>query len=352
MLIDTKCSNCSASLTYLPGARSLTCETCETSFDIAPAQDTTNVFKESELLSYLEAFEQTQEHIEVSTIECDSCGATAEFGANIKATHCAFCDTPLVVDKAQNRNRIKPQGMIPFLINRQRAIQHFNSWIGCRWLAPNALKKHAQHYEHFQGVYLPYWTYDCDVATDYRGERGYERKRKSSSGHTKIDVKWKKVTGSVATSFDDVMVPGSTSLPDKLLNRLEPWDLDALEAYADEYFIGYQAETYQIDIKQGFEDAKDRMQFDINALIRKDIGGARQFIAATDSTYSNAFFKHITLPIWVTSYRYKDKVYQVLVNGQTGKVHGTYPVSKVKLTLFQILVALAALGITILTKDT
>jgi len=48
------------------------------------------------------------------------------------------------------------------------------------------------------------------------------------------------------------------------------------------------------------------------------------------------------LPIWVTSYRFNEKVFQVLVNGQTGEVAGDRPWSVWKIVR---LVALILLGV-------
>ncbi|MDZ4289094.1 MAG: zinc ribbon domain-containing protein, partial [Prosthecobacter sp.] len=50
-------------------------------------------------------------------------------------------------------------------------------------------------------------------------------------------------------------------------------------------------------------------------------------------------FKHVLLPIWLLTYTYGSKSYQVAVNGATGKITGEYPLSWVKITI-AIVVAL------------
>ena len=54
-------------------------------------------------------------------------------------------------------------------------------------------------------------------------------------------------------------------------------------------------------------------------------------------------FKHILLPIWISAYIYKVKVYRFMINGQTGEVDGESPVSIIKVMLL-ILVILAVVG--------
>jgi len=62
------------------------------------------------------------------------------------------------------------------------------------------------------------------------------------------------------------------------------------------------------------------------------------------TTLSNRTYKYILAPIWSASYHYKDKNYQVLINGQTGEVKGRYPKSAAKIAavVAAVLVALAA----------
>ena len=62
------------------------------------------------------------------------------------------------------------------------------------------------------------------------------------------------------------------------------------------------------------------------------------------TVYSKITYKYLMLPIWVSSFKYNDKVYQFMVNGQTGKVSGKTPVSAIKV-IITILAVLAVLGL-------
>jgi hypothetical protein len=39
------------------------------------------------------------------------------------------------------------------------------------------------------------------------------------------------------------------------------------------------------------------------------------------------------LPLWISAYKYKDKTYRFLINGQTGRVSGEYPKSPLKIAM-------------------
>ncbi|MFA0415297.1 hypothetical protein AB4520_16085 [Vibrio renipiscarius] len=346
MLVDVKCLNCSSDLSYEPGTTTLICAHCEHEMEIEHASVKRAANEELDLDAYLENFSECHEQIEALTVQCDSCGAATEFGSEVKATHCAFCDTPLVLSRMENHKRVKPQGIIPFQIKRDEAIRHFGVWVKKLSLAPNDLKKHAGKAERFQGIYIPYWTYDCDTVTDYLGQKGtnYQESvtvtKADGSTETKSEHKtrWVYVSGSVAQNFDDVLIPATRSVEKELLHKLEPWNLARIVDYNDHYLQGYQAETYQVNIKEGYVDAKIRMQERIKETIEREIGGDKQIISESQSVYSNATFKHLILPIWVSSYRYKNKVYQVLVNAQTGEVNGEYPKSPFKVAFAALMV--------------
>ena len=147
----------------------------------------------------------------------------------------------------------------------------------------------------------------------------------------------------VSKFFDDVLVTATTSLPEKYIYKLEPWDLENLVPFEKSYLSGFVTEKYQIDLESGFDIAKNIMDPKIRTLIRRDIGGDVQRIISTKTRYNDITFKHLLLPVYVSAYRYKNKLYQFLVNGRTGEVQGQRPYSWIKITLV-ILVVIAIIA--------
>ena len=49
--------------------------------------------------------------------------------------------------------------------------------------------------------------------------------------------------------------------------------------------------------------------------------------------YEAVKFKHILLPLWLAAYSFHGKVYQFMVNGETGRAAGRAPLSALKLAL-------------------
>jgi hypothetical protein len=54
----------------------------------------------------------------------------------------------------------------------------------------------------------------------------------------------------------------------------------------------------------------------------------------------------VLLPLWLSAYRFRGKIYRFLVNARTGEVQGQRPYSPIKIG-FAILGGLIALGILI-----
>jgi hypothetical protein len=267
------------------------------------------------------------------------------------------------VGASVSRKRIRPKSLLPFRVKRDEARAGVLGWIKSRWFAPNRLKRFARMDSRLNGMYLPYWTYDCRTTSDYVGQRGdyywvTQTYTTRQGGRTVTrtrqvrKIRWRHASGTVHNTFDDVLVVASHSLPNDYVVRLEPWDLDGLVPYGDEYLSGFLAESYQVDLEQGFEVAKGIVEPEIRSSVRSDIGGDEQRISSIDTAYDDITFKHLLLPVWITAYRFRDRVYRVLVNGRTGEVQGERPWSWVKIVLFVLFLLLVVGGIALLAAQT
>lgn len=348
---EITCKNCGAKLTFAPGTDSLECHFCGTMNEIDVDEDARKeALQELDLNTYLNEAAGTAPKIEVTTVKCDTCGAETTFDPNIVSSECDFCGSPLVSEEAHTSQVIAPKAMLPFKITKTDAYDAYKKWIKKLWFAPNALKKQARQSEDLVGIYTPYWTYDANTRTSYTGQRGdnyqttetyYQDGQQKTRTVTK--TRWTHASGRVSRFFDDVMVPASNSLPRKYVDKLEPWDLQNMLPYDTKYLSGFKSETYQVDLSVGFDMAKKKMEPEIRSDIRRDIGGDQQRISTMNTQYFETTFKHILLPIWLSAYKYKDKVYRFMINARTGEVQGERPWSWIKITLL-IIVILAIIG--------
>lgn len=59
-------------------------------------------------------------------------------------------------------------------------------------------------------------------------------------------------------------------------------------------------------------------------------------------SHAQVRFKHLLLPMWISSFRYKEKVYRFIVNARTGEVAGERPWSVIKI-VFTVLVVIGVI---------
>ena len=356
-----KCKNCGASLRFEPGTASLKCEFCNTQNDIPTAKETV-VVEEIDFEKFLSEHNvAADDKIDVATVTCSACGASSTLGPNLSSDNCPFCDNPLVVKDGTTSNIIKPKYLLPFAVDRKAAFDDFGKWINGLWFAPGDLKNYVNNADKFNGVYIPYWTYAADTSSNYTGARGtdYEEEEtytttengeEVTNTRTVTHTEWISVAGNVVQRFDDLLVPASKSLPPHYASLLEPWDIKDLAGYNDDFLAGFKTEIYQIDVKNGFEDARKIMSAAIRTSVARDIGGDHQQINNVNTNYEHVTFKHILLPIWISAYRYNNKVYRFMVNGRTGVVKGERPYSSIKIALFVLVIVVVIAAIAIMVK--
>jgi hypothetical protein len=346
------CDNCGADFRFDPAQNRLLCDHCGNTSDIegvGPWGDAP--IREIDFDAAIANRLPEQEMEETRVSQCPNCAAQVEFDPGVHAAECPFCATPVVADTGRNRH-FKPKGLLPFALDEEHARDAMKDWLGSLWFAPNGLQDYARKGRKMTGIYVPYWTFDADTKSSYRGERGtvyYETRRVTRNGKTETvrvaKVRWRPASGRVARFFDDVLVLASRSLPKHYTDKLGPWDLSAMEPYRPEFLAGFRAEAYTVDLKNGYVEARDYMDRVINRDVKFDIGGDRQRVHHIDTRISDVTFKHILLPIWLAAYKYRGKSYRFVVNGRTGAVQGERPWSAIKIGFAIVLGLILAAGV-------
>ncbi|MBK8011616.1 MAG: hypothetical protein IPK13_09705 [Deltaproteobacteria bacterium] len=337
------CQSCGANLEFDPSRQGLQCPYCshEQSVDRDVERPIVEYSFEAALAcaGRRKARELMPQAVEV---RCKGCGAKVVL--DVQARRCAFCDSPLVAEPTDDE-LLSPESLLPFAVDEDDAKRRFVAWLASRWFAPSDLARRARR-DGLEGVYLPYWTYDSNTTTRYSGMRGehyyvtvsYNDSNGKRQTRRERRTRWWPESGTVHVPFDDVLIAATASLPRPLLRALEPWDLAALEPYQPGYLSGFLAERYGVDLEAGFDLAEARMDPQIRSAIRRDIGGDTQRILSMQVRHDDVRFKHLLLPIWLSSIRYRERVFRVLVNARTGEVVGERPYSWFKILGATVLV--------------
>jgi len=345
-----------------PGTASLKCPYCGTENVVKqPETGPTGrppVEQELDFLTFLSQLADQADTVETTSVRCDGCGSEQTLRPGQTAGTCAFCGKAIVA-QATVRRTIKPASLLPFKVGKEQAVEAFRQWMSGLWFAPGNLKLLAER-NGLQGVYVPAWTYDTNADTEYSGQRGdnyweTETYTETENGQTVTKTRqvqrtrWSWVSGRVFNAFDDVLVLAVRTLPRKA-EKLEPWDLASLEAYDDRYLSGFIGESYTVDLGEGFGIAQQKMKPVIDRTICQDIGGDHQRIDSANTNYHDITFKHLLLPMWISAYRYQNKVYNFLVNARTGEVAGDRPWSVWKIVRLIVAILAVLIVIVIIAK--
>jgi len=346
------CIQCGARLDFDPSARALKCPYCQHTQIIDP----TVAGDEKEIEAYLRRATSGMKTLiagRSSQVRCTGCGATVLLEDKVVTERCPYCHTHLENKPEVAQEMIDPESILPFAISQRDAQGKFIDWLHGLWFAPSPLRTLATLRD-LNGVYVPYWTYDAMTYTRYNGMRGdnytesQEYTERDASGkettktRTVTKTHWYHVSGEVDHFFDDVLIVATESLPAHLVSKFSEWELAKLEGFKADYLAGFLTERYAVNLEQGLDSAKQVMDGTIRELCRADIGGDHQKVEAVFTQHVGVTFKHLLLPIWMTSYYYQNKLYQILINGQTGEVAGDRPWSIYKIVR---LVGIVLLGI-------
>ena len=337
------CGTCGSDLRFAPGERLLRCDHCGAVEQMpAPSPWDRTAVEELDLSrARNDARSRAVPEMEVTrVVQCTSCGAQVEFDPVEHAAECPFCASPVVTDTGEHRH-IKPRGILPFEIDQQAGQNAMKKWMSGLWFAPNALKKYARTDHSLKGIYMPYWTFDAQSETAYRGQRG-TRHSTGSGKNRQTEIRWRRVSGHISHFFDDVLVIGSRTLPEDHVRRISHYDLTALEPYRPEFLAGFRAEAYSIDVIEAEQMARQDMDAALRTMVKRDIGGDAQRIDDMQVQLSDLTFKHILVPVWIAAYRFRGKSFRFVVNARTGTVAGERPWSPWKIAFAVVIGAILA----------
>lgn len=343
---DKKCPQCGGVMDFDPASGKLKCPYCDYEESIPVSEDTPK--KAEELDFFSASFTANKDWgIATKTVLCKACGAESIYDSMQTSAICPFCGSNQVME-ANEQDTIAPGGVVPFSISDKEAAELFKKWIKRKWFCPKLAKDSAKP-KRFNGIYLPYWTFDSNTYSSYQGEYGIQHTRKDAKGNTHVETTWHRTHGTHKEFINDELILATSKHDSSILRHLEPFDTESNKTYKPEYIAGFVAERYSLGLKDAWEQAKDaiknRLKRHISDKIQSEHHADTTRNIRLDTKFDDITYKYLLLPVWVSNFKYNDQVYQFMVNGQTGKVAGKTPLSipKIILTTLAIIALIALL---------
>ena len=330
-----KCSSCGANMRFDPETQMLICDHCGRKESVAKTIEA----KEISLFSAISVTGADMEETMVFT--CENCGAKVSLSGTKTATLCPFCGTPHV-RKAEELSGLKPNGLLPFLFDKEKAVEFSKKWAKKKLYAPRDFKK-SLNVDNINGIYTPCFTFDSSTTSVYSGRIGKRHTRVVGFGknrHTETYIVWQNISGTYCDSFNDVLISAGEKVNQKKIDKLSPFDTDSSREYDEKYVLGFASYRYDREIADCWNDAKTK----IDGVIKRGILSQYYYDVVdylnVSTQHEHVTYKYVMLPVYIGNFKYKKKLYNFYINGTTGKIYGKTPVSWVK-TLFTVLGVLA-----------
>ena len=348
------CPGCGATLIFAADLQKMRCEYCDAEIDIEKVTkgEAPKAPIEKALAELLNAEAAKGYGVPTQALQCQQCGAAISYPDKVTSGSCCFCGSNLVVEKAGNAQLITPESLIPFKVTKEKANETFRRWVASLWFRPNDLKKMAR-VKDIDGVYAPFWTFDAQADTRWQAESGYyyyvTEEFTNSEGKKETrqvqHTRWEASSGRHHGSYDDLLICASKGLSENLVRVLEPYHTTQnLVGYQSSYLSGWGAEEYAVGPKEAWDKGQKRFEQQEYAACDREVPGDTHRGLSISMKLSQVTWKHCLLPVYIAAYRYQDKTYRFLVNGETGKVSGEAPYSFWKI-FFTVVLVLALIAL-------
>lgn len=329
MVLQYKCPDCGADMAFDSTSGKLACASCGRKDDIDTFPKEFTREKEEAGSQEYESSSSEESHTfkegDVQEYHCNNCGAVIITDPDTTATTCGFCGAAVVLSDRLS-GVLAPVKVIPFSISKEQAQSAFKSWCKKGLLTPKGFMN-ADRIKSITGIYVPFWLYDIEGIGD--ADATCTKVRTYSSGDYIItETSFFHVYRNVDLSFLKIPADASAKMNDELMDKLEPYHYDNLKDFNMPYLAGYIAEKYNYTDKDLFSRIKERAGEFVDSYIRATIKGY------TTTTYNHKQIDinqrkayYTLLPVWMVCYDYKQSEHIFAMNGQTGKIVGTPPLS-------------------------
>ena len=293
------------------------------------------------------------------TMKCAGCGAEVVVNTEEQmGARCHWCRHVLTVNE-QIPNGAVPDAVLPFKITHDDAVARIDAFAGKRRLFADRGFLRDFKPSNIVGVYMPYMVVDGNASADVAGQGEVEtRKYTKGSGDDKetyYDADVYEVQRHVDFTVDDLTIESSaeranmdsSSNTNNIINTILPFDTENAVKWNASYLTGFTSEKRDQDV--------DHLQ---PALENQLLSIARSQVESSVDRYDRGVrwererldvhgtrWVAMYLPVWLYSHHHgegKGMVHYIAVNGRTGEVMGSVPVSHRRL-----LAAALGVGLTI-----
>jgi len=323
------CPNCAAALTFAPDKGKFACEFCLSEFSEEELSHTNAKEKADEAQANAEDYCG-----HMNLYFCPSCGAEVAADENTAAQFCCYCHNPVILE-GKLSGQMKPDKMVAFTIDKEKAKGLFSAWAKKKIFAPKHFTDPAQ-IERMQGVYYPFWVTDADAEASLSAHatrvRSYRR-----GDYMITETSHYRVHRAGDVHFEDITTAAIKEENKKMLEGILPYPSEELVPFSAPYLSGFYAKKRDIERAELTDEVRGRMQDYSRTLLRNTIHGYSSVnVTGSDMRIFKSHWEYALMPLWLLVYCGKKRKYTYALNGTTGRIYGEVPISWKKVLLFAL----------------
>lgn len=333
-ITNHKCPACTGPLHFVGSTNKVECDYCGSTYTI---EEIDKLYEEEVKKQAEEAKNSSETESENQNIDeggnlqgynCPSCGAELFCDAITVATSCPYCGNPTVIPK-QFKGGKMPDFVIPFKIDKENAVKALKKFYEGKKLLPNCFSE-QNHLEEIKGVYVPFWLYDGVADADVTFE-GTTSSSVVSGNKRTITTKYFDIKRKGSVELKKVPVDASIKMDNDMMDSLEPFDYEDLKDFTASYLPGYFAEAYDESPDDCFPRVKKRAETTALDVMKESVHGYETLhTISSEIDFKKSKAHYAFFPVWILATKWQDKVFQFVMNGQTGKFVGKLPMDKGK----------------------
>ena len=258
-------------------------------------------------------------------LDCKNCGAQILLEPGTITHQCPFCGSSQVFQHTFAQDRMRPRFIIPFMVEDREAKKTILSWLDESWMTPPDLAKRAG-IDELRGLYVPFWTFTALCQATWKAQVGHTQWYTDSDGNRKSRTVWKWENGRVRDNIRDHLVAGTDKLNQNLVKSVASFGLGELKEYDPSFIAGFNAQTYDVDRDRAWEQGRHEMRVIIKKSCTNQASTQKIRNFSMSMDFDDESWRLVLLPVYLTTYRYDDETFQVMVNGQNRTIVGQRPI--------------------------
>ena len=317
----TLCKNCGGSLVFNPERNKMFCKMCGTYFAVSDVdiKDRENLEKQKAVSARKIYGSDDPSLMDCNVYTCNHCGGEIIVNSTEVSTYCIYCGNPAVVFSRVAKQK-RPEFILPFSVTRENAIDIMRARLQNAFFVPKEIKEFKP--DAVRGIYIPYWIVNASHhnAAFLSGQ--------VKQGKNTVTKYYERVG---ECDFKNMTLDASKALSDFITEKLEPFDLTALKPFDENYLSGFYSDMNDLSEQEIVNSANRRCDEMFREEVIRDVPASSvRVIDSAPYTQIDDDKIYVMLPAWFITIEYNGSPLTILINGDNGKLVGTFPFDKKK----------------------